>query len=260
VIPYFQPPSYRLGPFTLEVFGLFAAAGVMLGARLASRRARQEGLDASLLLDYAFWGVVSGVVFGHLVHIFLYHPEELSEPLRLLRVWDGLSSFGGLLGALLAAYVFFRKRGVPFSTYSDAFALGVAPGWGVARLGCFAVHDHPGVRTSFFLAVRFPGGPRHDLGLYDAILLFAAAAALHTLSRAPAAWQSWLKGRRLALLAVMYGVGRFFLDFLRARDLTYVDARYFGLTPAQYACVAIVAWGVYVLSRRPAPEPAQAKP
>lgn len=120
---------------------------------------------------------------------WFYHPEELSRgPLQILKVWDGLSSFGGLLGGLVAAALFFRRRGIAFRPYGDALALGVAPGWAVARLGCFAVQDHPGVKTDFFLAVAFRDGARHDLGLYDALLLFGLSALRGSLSGATRRW------------------------------------------------------------------------
>ena len=63
----------------------------------------------------------------------------------------------------------------------------------------------------------------------------------------------------LALLALLYGSGRFALDFLRASDLPYVDARYLGLTPAQYGAALLVLWGIYVLARhrRPTFEPTE---
>jgi phosphatidylglycerol:prolipoprotein diacylglycerol transferase len=242
VIPYFEPPALQLGPLNIQVFGLFAALGVYTGARIAMRAARREGLDAQVIADYAVWGVGSGVVVGHLVHLFLYHPEELREPWRIFAIWEGLSSFGGLLGAVIAAVIFFRRRRVRVHDYADAFALGLAPGWGIARLGCFAIHDHPGVRTDFPLAVAFPGGARHDLGLYDALALFAIAAVLFALRRRGA-----LRGRLLAVLALLYGTQRFLLDFLRGYpgDVAYPDARYLGFTPAQYFCVALWVYAVW---------------
>jgi len=249
VIPYFEIPSVHLGPFTLQIFGLLAALGVYVAARVGARAASRQGLDPQAFTDYAVWGVLSGVLFGHLVHLLLYHPEELSDWRKVLFFWEGLSSFGGLLGGVAAAMVFFRRRHLAFDDYADAFALGLAPGWGVARLGCFAIHDHPGLRTSFPLAVRFPpglldaaGGPRHDLGLYDALALFAFAALLFALER-----RSLMRGRLLAVLALLYGTSRFFLDFLRAPDVPYPDARYLGLTPAQYFCFALWAYGIWKL-------------
>ncbi len=250
MIPYLHVPSIKLGPLTIEPFGIFVALGILLAARLLSRQAEREGLDSTPLQDYAPWGVGAGIVVGHLVHLFAYHPEELSKsPFQILKVWDGLSSFGGLIGGILAAVFFFRARKLSFRAYADAFALSVAPGWAVARLGCFAVHDHPGLRTDFFLAVAFPGGPRHDLGMYDAAFLFAVSAVLWGLRNA-----GKLRGRLLPLLSLLYAFGRFGFDALRATDLSYVDARYLGLTPAQYGCFALVAFGIYGLLKWHAPE------
>jgi phosphatidylglycerol---prolipoprotein diacylglyceryl transferase len=252
-IPWFHVPPLRLGPLSIEPFGVLAAAGVYLASVLLVRRARVEGLDPAPLSSFATWALVGGLAGGHLVHLFLYHPEELRAGgiLQVLRFWDGLSSTGGVLGGLVAGLLFFRRHGVSFARYGDVIALSIAPGWAVARLGCFAVHDHPGVCTSFPLAVAFGDCPRHDLGLYDALLLGAITAVLYGLRRHGA-----LRGALLALLALLYGAGRFALDFLRARDLPYVDARYLGLTPAQYFCMALVAYGAASLlfrRRRPAP-------
>jgi phosphatidylglycerol:prolipoprotein diacylglycerol transferase len=243
VIPYFEFPAIHLGPLTLQVFGLFAALGVFVGAKLSMRAVEQDGLDPQPIGDYAVWGVGAGVVVGHLVHLFLYHPEELAEPWRIFAVWEGLSSFGGLLGAVIAAVVYFRVRRIPLRAYADAFALGIAPGWGIARLGCFAIHDHPGVRTDFLLGVRFPDGVRHDLGLYDAVALFAIAGVVWALR-----WRGRMRGRLLAVVALLYGTQRFLTDFLRASDVSYPDARYLGLTPAQYFCFALWAYAAWQLA------------
>jgi phosphatidylglycerol:prolipoprotein diacylglycerol transferase len=256
VIPYFQIPPLRIGPLAIQPFGVLAAAGVYLASVLLERRARDEDLDPAPLNGFAIWALVGGVVGGHLVHLFFYHPEELRSFgwLQVLKVWDGLSSTGGVLGGLLAGAAYFRLRNLSFAAYGDVFALSVAPGWAVARLGCFSVHDHPGVLTTFPLAVAFPEGARHDLGLYDALLLGAITAVLYALRR------SRLRGALLGVLALLYGIGRFLLDFLRARDVPYADARYGGLTPAQWFCIALVLYGVVHVTRtlrrsREAPQP-----
>ncbi len=252
MIPWFVVPPLRLGPLALQPFGILAAAGVLLASRLLVRESVRRGLPPRPIEKAASWALVGGLVGGHLVHVLFYHPEEVREGglLQLLKVWDGLSSTGGVFGGLIAILLFFRSRHLHFRQYADVFALAVAPGWMVARLGCFSVHDHPGILTSFPLAVAFAGGARHDLGLYDAIALAVFSLILFTLDRRHA-----LHDRLLPLLAVLYGSSRFLLDFLRATDLPYVDARYLGLTPAQFASLAAIAWGLYSLVRRRA-EPA----
>jgi phosphatidylglycerol:prolipoprotein diacylglycerol transferase len=128
--------------------------------------------------------------------------------------------------------------------FLNSLALGTAPGWAVARLGCVAVHDHPGRLTDFFLAVRFPDGARHDLGLDDFLVLSLLTVALHLLARLPR-----LEGRLAGVLAIGYAVPRFLLDFLRATDLPFTDGRILGLTPAQYVCAALIPVGIWLLLR-----------
>lgn len=246
VIPYWQSPSFDLGPFHIELFGVFVALGVAFASWIVQRMAERDGLDPKPMQDFALWGVGCGVLFGHWFHLLAYHHEEITSVWSFFRVWSGLSSFGGLLGGIIGAAIYFRKSKVKMAPYLDALALAVAPGWGIARIGCFMVHDHPGILNGSFLAVNFPvnpyGGPRLDLGLIDAIWLAVITLVLFSLRKANKA-----DGRLMAVLALMYGVGRFCFDFLRATDLSYIDRRYFGLTPAQYGSVVLVIYGVYRL-------------
>lgn len=255
MIPYLDLPvlSLPLGQ-KIDIFGVLSAAGVVVGALLAARFARTYAPgDDTPLKDVVTPAVVGGLVGGHFMHVFAYHPELLKgDPLVVLRVWDGLSSMGGVLGALAGIFWFFRREKLPLMPYVDAIALGAAPGWSIARIGCFLVHDHPGVRTDFPLAVAFPvdryGGPRHDLGLYDVFVLAGIGAILYGFSRLKPA-----QGRIMGLLAVLYSISRFLLDFLRASDLSFVDRRYAGLTPAQYVVVGLLFTGGWLLTRKAEP-------
>jgi phosphatidylglycerol:prolipoprotein diacylglycerol transferase len=245
LIPYFVIPPLHIGPVAIQPFGVLSAAGVWLASWLLVRTARRSGLDPEPVEKLAGWALLGGLVGAHLVHVLLYHPEELRQngPLQLVKIWDGLSSTGGVLGGLIASIAYLRHRRLRFAPYADSFAIALPPGWAIARLGCFSVHDHPGTLTNFFLAVDFPGGARHDLGLYDALVLAAITVVVQLLRKRPE-----FQGRLLGVVALLYGTCRFLLDFLRARDLGYVDARYLGLTPAQYAAIALVVWGAWVVA------------
>jgi len=203
--------------------------------------------------------VVGGVIGGHLMHLLGYHREILARDglVSILMIHEGQSSMGGLLGAMITLIVYFRVKGWKILPQLDAFALGLAPGWGIARLGCFTAHDHPGVLTNFPLAVAFPDGPRHDLGLYEAVLLGVLAAVLYAIARKPRP-----QGLLMGVLAIGYAIPRFFLDFLRAGPddptITFVDGRIYGLTPAQYVAFLLVGIGAWLLWRARSGEAVQA--
>src|SRR5262249_39694588 len=102
--------------------------------------------------------------------------------------------------------------------------------------------DHPGIRSNTWFAVAFPDGPRLDMGLIDCVLLLVISAVLYLLARKPRR-----QGTLMGVLALTYSVPRFFLDFLRATDLSFVDGRILGLAPAQWITPILAALGVYLL-------------
>jgi len=154
---------------------------------------------------------------------------------------------GGFTGAAITYLYLSKKEKIPRLPYADAVALGLAVGWIFGRLGCTTAHDHPGRRTTFFLAVRYPEGARHDLGFYELLFTLVMTAILFRYAKKPRP-----EGRIIGLFAVMYAPVRFFLDFLRATDVVRPYERYAGLTPAQWACLATLGVGVWLM-RRPSP-------
>jgi phosphatidylglycerol:prolipoprotein diacylglycerol transferase len=246
LLPYVELPDLHFFGLTIHPFGIFAALGVYLGAVLTVRAGRVYGPGDTRALSEVFtWALVGGLLGAHLLHVLGYHPELLRTqgPGVLLKFWDGVSSMGGVLGGLAGVVLYLRRRGVRFRPYSDAIALGLAPGWTVARIGCAVVHDHPGVRSNAWFAVAFPDGPRLDMGLVDAVLLATVTVLLYLLSRKPRP-----QGVLMGVLAIAYCIPRFFLDFFRAQDLAFVDGRILGLTPAQWITPVLAAAGVYLLA------------
>jgi len=130
MIPYFEVPPLHIGPIALQSFGVLAAAGVAVASWLLVREAARRRLDTQPMRDFAPWAVVGGVIGGHLMHLFLYHPEELHGPLgalQILKVWDGLSSTGGVIGGALVAVLWFRAHRLYLLQYGDVLALAIAP-------------------------------------------------------------------------------------------------------------------------------------
>ncbi len=251
MLPYLEPPILRIGGgLELNAFGILAATGVGVGAAIARRAARDYWPGNS----WPLVGVLAkaaglGLLGAHAMHVLLYHPEVLHREgvSALLHIWDGLSSMGGVLGAMAGIVWHLRSQNVRVMPYLDAIALGGAPAWALGRVGCALVHDHIGRPSHFLLAVNFPsslGGPRHDLGIYEALVLFGITAILFLAAR-----RRPPEGRLMGLLIVLYTPSRFALDFLRADDLPFVDARYFGLTPAQYVALVLIPVGLWLLLR-----------
>lgn len=268
MIPYIQVHALHLGPITLQPFGVLVGGGIILGVLLAVWRAKKLGLDVEALQSFMWWMLVGGFLGGHVFDALLYHPGEvIKRPWALLMIWEGLSSFGGFAGALLGVLAWrryeLRKRGVAptLLPYCDVVQSVFPIGWTFGRMGCAVVHDHPGARASAssLLAVAYGPGtgvgyglfelqygtaPRYDLGLLE--MMFAVVLSIAfalTWSRRMAV------GSYLVAAALSYAPVRFALDFLRAENADGGDPRYGGLTPAQWACIALFLFGLALWRR-----------
>ncbi len=247
MIPAIQLQTVQLGPVTIYVWGLMVALGILVGAKASEWMLRRRGLDPKFVWDALGWIVLGAFIFARLFHVVFYDPATyLARPVEIFAIWHGgLSITGGFLGALLAALWFMRRRRVDLLSYADAMIFGLPLGTFIGRLGCFLTNMHPGVPTDFFLGMLHADGiVRHNLGLYlsfDGLLLFLAFLFMVR--------RNVRQGSYLVVFLIWYGVVRFGLDFLRAYEGAVVDERYFGLTPAQYGSVLMVAAGIWLLAR-----------
>jgi phosphatidylglycerol---prolipoprotein diacylglyceryl transferase len=241
VIPFFQFSGIIVGPLTIQVWGILVSLGIILGVWRFHILARRQLLSTAVVLDLAVAVIAGGLLGGRLGHVLFYEPWlYLQHPAEIFAFWHGgASSLGGFIGGGIAAALFFYRRKFTLKEwvpYLDAGVVSLWLGWGVGRLGCFLIHDHPGTLTYFIGAVQYPGGARHDLGLYESVVGFTLFIIFSLLYKT-------LSKRQPGLVAGIsiagYAVARFFLDFLRARDLPESDVRYFALTPAQ--------WGMLLL-------------
>ena len=171
MVPYLEIPPLMIGSLEFQPFGILVATGVVVGCWVAFRRAREYGLEERFVRIALWWVLVTAFLTSHFVEVLVYDPESVfSDPWILLKVSQGISSFGGFFGGLLGLFVYTRLYKQPFARYTDVISLGLMTGWIFGRTGCYITHDHPGIHTDFFLAVAYPDGPRHDLGFYE--LLF----------------------------------------------------------------------------------------
>lgn len=248
MIPYFEWHSFSVGPIPIQVWGLMVALGILVATNVAVWLARQRGQKPELFWDLVVWVTVAAFVGARVFTVFFYDWDYYSQnPFEILQVWNGgLSIIGGFVGATIVGLLFLKAKKVDVWAYTDTAMFGLPVGIMIGRLGCFFIHDHPGTATHFFLSVKYPDGvQRHDLGLDESILGLLIAIVFFVMwkKKAPV-------GSYTIVFLLLYGTARFFLDFLRATDGLIVDQRYFGLTPAQYACVAMVGTAVWLVRRQ----------
>ena len=252
MIPWFEWTVIQLGPIPIQVWGFWVALGMVLAVWVVSKRASWAGQDPERIVEMALWAIVGGLIGSRVFHVVFYDPWfYLAHPADIIKIWQGgLSSFGGLFGAVFGGWLFVKKKNISVSRgamwrIADVLSFAAVYGWIIGRVGCFSIHDHLGMRCDCFLAINTPDGPRLEMALLE-ILMMIPLGVWFFISRNKKKPDGWF----LHILFLYYGTLRFVLDFFRATDIAHADIRYLGLTPAQYFSMVLVFLGVRYMFKK----------
>ena len=255
-----HPVAFSLGPLSVRWYGLMylVAFAAFWGFGLLHARRAHTPLQPEDVSDLLFAGAIGGVLGGRLGSALFYHFDYfIADPLMVLRIWEGGMSFhGGLIGVLVAVWLWQRARAVSWLESLDFAAPLVPLGLFTGRIGNFINGELWGTPTSLPWAVVFPHAgpePRHPSQLYEAtlegLLLFAI---LWWFARTPRA-----AGHVAGLFAVGYSVVRFAVEFVRLPDPQLGYLAFGWLTMGQVLCLPLALVGLVLLWRTPpAPRPA----
>jgi phosphatidylglycerol---prolipoprotein diacylglyceryl transferase len=284
-LPYFHLGSLDVG-VPIQAFGILVAAGVLIGAALLRRYAEWHGVSDDHIRGIITWLLISGFLGAHLFDVVAYQWDRIGDstvvqpagwwflpegmwpsnwPL-ILRIWDGISSYGGFIGGALGFAIYVWWKRLPVRLLADVTIVGLLPAFSIGRLGCTVVSDHIGAAVDVdswyaflamdyprklnlaHLAETYPGSSEFirawNLGFIE--FLYLVPVNIVVLWLAFRASKRTQAGYITALTGVLYAPVRFFLDYLRPED---TDPRYLSLTFAQWSSILAFAIAVYAAQR-----------
>lgn len=270
------------------VMYLLAFACAWWLGRMRARAGRLPGVDMNGFSDLLFYGMLGVVLGGRIGYMLFYAFDDfIHNPLILFKVWEGGMSFhGGLLGVMVAAYGWSRRRHLAFFDTIDFAAPLVPLGLGFGRIGNFVGGELWGKPTDAGWGVVFPHAPEFAGWSMQRIQEQYAAGALAQYARHPSQlYEAFLEGVVMfcilwwysrkprpryavaGLFALLYGVFRFAVEFVRMPD-NGVYVAFGWLTRGQILSLPLIVFGLILLwlSRRapvlqpvvPEPEPTTA--
>lgn len=263
MITNINPVALSCGPFDIRWYSLMyiaAAATIYLLSlwrinndpidRFSGMTRRRAGDLVAELLFFSFLGAVLGGRIGYAV---FYEPDFfIRNPLALINPFErgnfvglyGMSFHGGLIGAILFAYFFSRKKRLDFSGLADFLVPVAALGYFWGRIGNFLNGEILGKPSENFFSIVLPGDPsgipRYPVQLFEAfgegIIIF--------LILWPVRNRKVFRGKFLGLYLILYGVIRFFLEFFRQPE----NMAFWGLTTGQILCLGMVLVGTCLVN------------
>ncbi|MBV7258811.1 prolipoprotein diacylglyceryl transferase [Erythrobacter crassostreae] len=254
-------PGFDLGFFTLRFYSLAYLIGIIFAYWHLSKTLKQPGAPmaqrhADDLFFYCTLGVILG---GRLGYAIFYNPNLWSNPLDVLKLWEGGMSFhGGLIGVLLAIAWVTRSANLSFLRVCDYIAITYPLGHFLGRLANFNNGELWGRASDVSWAMVFPGGgdvARHPSQLYQAglegFVPFVVLMFLFWKTRA-----RYRPGLLVGIFTILMGMARFVNEFFREPDSQLAEfAVRTGLSMGQWLTIPLILIGLivtlYAVTRKP---------
>ena len=240
-----DPILLNLGPLHLYWYGLLFVGSFVVGSKILEWMYVREKREVEQLDSLFMYIIIGAAVGARLVHCFFYDPSYyLANPLKILAVWEGgLASHGGVMGVLLATWLFSRKYKESFFWLLSRLSIPAALSGAMIRMGNFMNSEIVGQPTDVPWAIifeRVDNLPRHPSQLYEAMAYLAIFIFLFWVYRAVK--PSFATKILPALWFLTIFTVRFFLEFVKTKQAAYnVDQL---LTTGQWLSVPFILLGL----------------
>jgi len=283
--PNIDPVLIHLGPISIRWYAISYIVGILTAWWVISRTLRNKDLwknppfngkpPATMddIGDLVVWATLGIVIGGRLGWDIFYgtilcsvSPDAgfcaglplafLTNPLKIIAVWEGGMSFhGGVIGLFVAIWLFCRHRNLNLLAIGD-LVTSVAPiGIFLVRIANFVNGELWGRPTDVPWAMVFPRAPdqlpRHPSQLYEAFLEGIVLFVILQFCVRVLRWHE-KPGLIAGTFFVGYGLFRFTVEFFREPDAPFLG----WFTMGMALCVPLVAAGLllYWLALRPKPQ------
>ena len=220
-----NPVAFNIFGLNIMWYGILIALGVIAAMIISSYTCRINGMDFEQILDiflYAFPAAIVGARLYYVLFEFDYYRNNLVDIFNIRQ--GGLAFHGGLIAALLVAFIYTRIKKISFLKVTDAVAPGIVLAQAIGRWGNFFNSEAHGGPVSQSFIQMFPefiqkgmyinGSYYHPTFLYESIWNLCICIFLIFLTK-----RKPRSGTVIASYAGLYSLGRFFIEGLRTDSL-----------------------------------------
>ena len=245
---------------TFHLYGLLVGIALVVGWELVQRACKKYQIPFEMIQKDLLAILFGGFIFARLWHGVTDWSLYSENPISVLYVWNGgLSIIGGIIGGGIVVFglQLIRKQAqenkikLTLLLLTDLMVHALPISQAIGRLGNYINQELYGLPTNVPWAIFIDPENRlqtvleqthfHPLFLYEIVLNTGIAVFI---------WcRHWRigSGQVTAWYLVLYGLGRFLLDFLRIDKGDHV---WLGISLNQYILLFIVGLGFVLLKRK----------
>lgn len=151
------PKSFSVFGFTIALYGVIIAIGVLGGVLLAAHVAKLEKLDADVIWDFAIYAIIFSIIGARIYYVVFRWDAYKGDLLGVFNLRNGgLAIYGAVIAAFLTLWVYCQKKKLSFLQLADICVPGLVLGQVIGRWGNFTNREVFGEYTDSLLAMRLP--------------------------------------------------------------------------------------------------------
>ncbi|MDN4493138.1 prolipoprotein diacylglyceryl transferase [Ureibacillus aquaedulcis] len=252
-----NPVAFSLGSIEVRWYGILIASGIVLAYFVGQREAVKRGLPEDFLADLLIWAIPISILCARIYYVSMKWDYYGANPEKIIQIWNGgIAIHGALIGAVITAYIFCKKKGISFLKVADILAPSLLIGQIIGRWGNFMNQEAYGgpVSREFLENLMIPnwiieqmyvqdlGTYVHPTFLYESmwnvvgliILLILRKVNLH-------------RGEIFFGYMIWYSIGRFYIEGMRTDSLYLIGE----LRSAQVVSILAIILGIaFIVYRR----------
>jgi len=222
-----NPIALQLGPISVHWYGIIIGLGAMLGLYLATQECKKRGISPDILVDLVLFALPIAIISARIYYVLFEWSYYKNHLIQIPAIWNGgIAIHGGLIGAVLTAIIFTRKRKISFWKLADITAPSILLGQAIGRWGNFMNQEAHGgpVSRAFLENLHLPtfiinqmninGTYYHPTFLYESLWSLVGVALLISLRNI-----NLRRGEMFLTYLIWYSIGRFFIEGMRTDSL-----------------------------------------
>ncbi len=130
--------SIHIFGISIAFYGMVIALGMVMGYLVAEWQAKRTGQNPDLYLDFALYAIVLSVIGARVYYVVFNWKEYQNSPLEIFDIRNGgLAIYGGVITAVLTAFIYSKIKKISFGLLADTGCLGLITGQIIGRWGNF---------------------------------------------------------------------------------------------------------------------------
>ncbi len=233
------PKGITIGGFTIAYYGIIIASAMIAGLMLARWQAKRSGQNPEVYMDYIIFGIIFSIIGARLYYVAFQWEDYKDNLLQIFNIrGGGMAIYGSVIGAVLTAIVYCRRKKYKFSLFADTAVLGLILGQIIGRFGNFMNREAFGEYTDSLFAMRLKTDQvslsnvtnqmwenvvtQDDVSYIQVHPTFLYEAVWNLVVLVLMIWRSKHKkfdGEIFLMYLVGYGIGRTWIEGLRTDQL-----------------------------------------